>query len=71
MLKVANPLLWLGLLSEGLVLAALLWIPPLARVFALVPTASQWFGVLWLAPLLILLADDLRKAARHTALKGY
>ena len=71
MLKVANPLLWLGLLSEGLVLAALLWIPPLARVFALVPTASQWFGVLWLAPLLILLADDLRKAARHTGLKGY
>jgi Ca2+-transporting ATPase len=66
MLKVANPLLWLGLLSEGLVLAALLWIPPVARVFALVPTASQWFGVLWLAPLLILLADDLRKAARPT-----
>jgi len=63
MLKVANPLLWLGLLSEGLVLAALLWIPPLARVFALVPSASQWFGLLWLAPLLILLADDARKAA--------
>jgi len=40
MLKVANPLLWLGLLSEGLVLAALLWIPPLARVFALVPSAG-------------------------------
>jgi hypothetical protein len=44
------------------VLAALLWIPPVARLFALVPSASQWFGVLWLAPLLILLADDLRKA---------
>jgi len=62
MLQVANPLLWLGLLSEGIVLAALLWIPPVARLFALVPSASQWFGVLWLAPLLILLADDLRKA---------
>ena len=68
MLKVANPLLWLGLLSEGLVLAALLWIPPVARVFALVPTASQWFGVLWLAPLLILLADDLRKAVQRKGL---
>lgn len=38
---------------------------PLARVFSLVPSASQWFGLLWVAPLLILLADDARKALRR------
>jgi hypothetical protein len=64
MLRVPNPFLWLGLISEGLVLAALLGIPLLARVFSLVPLPAPWFGVMGVAPLLILLADDARKAVR-------
>jgi Ca2+-transporting ATPase len=64
MLRVPNPFLWLGLISEGLVLAALLGIPPLARVFSLVPLPAPWFGVMGVAPLLILLADYARKTVR-------
>lgn len=61
MLREPNPFLWLGLISEGLVLAALLGIPPLARVFSLVPLPAPWFGVMGVAPLLILLGDAYRK----------
>ncbi len=58
----ANPLLWLGLLSELLLLAALLRLPALGAIFSLVPFPVAWLGPMALAPLLIVLVDDLRKA---------
>ena len=61
MLFRSNPLLWLGVLSEFVVLAALLRLPPLAHVFSLVPIPAPWFVLMASAPLLILLADRWRK----------
>jgi hypothetical protein len=61
MLLVPNPLLWFGVLSEGVVLAALLRVPPLAEVFSLAPIPAPWFVLMASAPLLILLADGWRK----------
>ena len=65
MLTVPNPLLWFGVLSELVLLAALLLLPALAQVFALVPFPAPWLGLLGLAPLLVVGADALAKRARR------
>ncbi|MFM7086364.1 MAG: cation-translocating P-type ATPase [Cyanobium sp.] len=62
LLREPNALLWLGVLSELLLLAALLLIPALGRIFSLGPFPAAWLGPMALAPLLIVLADDARKA---------
>jgi Ca2+-transporting ATPase len=57
-----NPLLWLGITTEVLVLAALLYVPPLAALFQMEPfPAPLQLWVLLCGPLL-LLADEARKA---------
>jgi len=61
----ANPLLWLGVLSELLLLGALLLLPALGAIFDLGPFPVAWLGPMVLAPLLIVLADDGRKACRR------
>ena len=61
----ANPPLWLGVLSELVLLAALLLIPALGAIFDLGPFPAAWLGPMALAPLLIVLADDGRKAWRR------
>ena len=67
-LREPNPLLWFGISSELLLLSALVLVPALGSVFAMAPFPAPLLAWLLLAPLLILLADDLRKrwiTARH------
>jgi Ca2+-transporting ATPase len=65
MLRERNPLLWLGVLCELLLLSALLLLPSLAAIFGLGPFPAAWLGPMALAPLLIVLADDGHKAWRQ------
>jgi Ca2+-transporting ATPase len=62
-LRVPNRLFWLGLLSEPLIAALLVLIPPLAAVFSMEPLPRPWLGWLPLAPLAVLLADTLHKGS--------
>jgi Ca2+-transporting ATPase len=56
-----NPLLWLGILSELTLLSALLLLPGLGQSFNMAPFPLAYLPWMALAPLLIMLADDLRK----------
>jgi Ca2+-transporting ATPase len=56
-----NPLLWFGVAVEVLFTALLLGWPPLSRVFAMAPFGRQALPLVLLAPLLVMVADDLRK----------
>ena len=60
-LRAPNPLLWFGISSELLLLSALVLVPALASVFAMAPFPAPLLGWLVLAPLVIVVADDLRK----------
>ena len=64
-LREPNPLLWFGIASELLLLSALVLVPALGSVFSMKPFPLPVLGWLLLTPLLILLADDLRKAWLH------
>jgi magnesium-transporting ATPase (P-type) len=61
LLREPNPLLWWGVVWELLLLSALLLVPALGAVFSLVPFPLAFLGWMALAPLLIVVADDLRK----------
>ena len=56
-----NPLLWFGVASELVLLSALILVPALGRLFNMVPFPASFLGWMLLAPLTIVLADDLRK----------
>ncbi len=64
MLREPNPLLWWGVLSELLLLGALLLLPALGTIFSLGPFPLRWLPLLALAAPLIVLADELRKGWR-------
>ena len=57
----ANPLLWCGVTSELVLLAALVLTPMLGRLLGMAPFPVRNLTWIALAPLLILLADDGRK----------
>ncbi len=61
----ANGLLWLGMASEWLAFAALLFVPVLAALFQLAPFPLPLWGWLVLCTPTLLLADELRKAWRR------
>jgi len=61
LLREPNPLLLLGIASELLLLAALLLLPGLGRLFGMGPFPLHWLGWMALAPLLIVLLDALYK----------
>ena len=63
LLPIPNPLLWLGFLSEPVVASTLVLLPALAGVFAMAPFPPSWLGGMALAPLAVLLADTVHKAA--------
>nr|WP_199289132.1 cation-transporting P-type ATPase [Cyanobium sp. FACHB-13342] len=56
-----NPLLWFGVAVEVVFTALLLVWPPLSRLVAMAPFDRQLWPLVLLAPLLVMLADDLRK----------
>ena len=60
-LREPNGMLWFGIGSELLLLSALVLVPALGGLFSLGPFPPELLSWLLLAPLLILLADDLRK----------
>ncbi len=57
----SNPLLWLGFVSEPLAFGLLLGLPALAAAFQLAPFPPELLGWLALAPVVVLLAEELRK----------
>ena len=63
-LREPNVMLWIGIACELLLLSALLRVPALGHVFAMAPFPPQLLGLLLLAPLLLVLADDLRRRWR-------
>jgi Ca2+-transporting ATPase len=58
---VANPLLLLGIAWESLLTASLVLVAPLAALMEMAPFPTGWLIWMLLAPLLIVLVDDLRK----------
>ncbi|QPN66010.1 cation-transporting P-type ATPase [Synechococcus sp. CBW1006] len=56
-----NPLLWIGVMAELALTAALILTPALAELFAMAPFPAAWLPWMLVAPVTILLADDLRK----------
>ena len=60
-LREPNAMLWFGIASELLLLSALVLVPAIGSLFSMVPFPPDLLGWLLLAPLLIVLADDLRK----------
>ena len=60
-LREPNAMLWFGIASELLLLSALVLVPALGSLFSMVPFPPELLSWLLLAPLLIVLADDLRK----------
>ena len=67
MLAEPNPLLWLGLASELLLVAALLLVPQLGSHFGLGPFPAAFLPWMALVPPLIVLCDDLRKQSQRSA----
>jgi len=57
----SNPLLWLGFVSEPLAFGLLLGLPALAAAFQLAPFPPELLGWLALAPVVVLMAEELRK----------
>ncbi|MCP9791763.1 cation-translocating P-type ATPase [Vulcanococcus limneticus] len=57
----SNLLLWLGFVSEPLAFGLLLGLPALAAAFQLAPFPPELLGWLALAPVVVLLAEELRK----------
>ncbi|WP_052049859.1 cation-translocating P-type ATPase [Leptolyngbya sp. KIOST-1] len=61
----SNPLIWLGLGVEWGLIAAIITLPPLQRIFSTAPlTPGQW-AVLLLCPPLVLGLEELRKRYRR------
>jgi Ca2+-transporting ATPase len=56
-----NPLLGLGIGSELAIAALLVQVAPLAAVLELAPFPAGWLGWMLPVPVLVVLADDLRK----------
>jgi magnesium-transporting ATPase (P-type) len=61
MLRDPNPLLWFGIASELLLVAALVLVPALGAMFTMAPFPARFLPWMALAPVVIVLADDLRK----------
>jgi Ca2+-transporting ATPase len=70
-LRRPNHLLWWGFISEPVVAAALVLIPPLAAVFSMAPFPRAWLGWIALAPLLVLAADTAQKAWLSRGASGF
>lgn len=66
----SNRLLWLGVAVEVGFTALLLGWPPLTRMVSMAPLDSRALPLILLAPLLVMLADDLRKR-RLAASSGF
>ncbi len=62
-----NPLIWLGLAVEAAVVGAVVYLPPLERVFRTVPLPALHWLYLLAGPVFLLLAEEARKAVARAA----
>jgi len=60
-----NPRIWMGIAVEIAFVAAIAWVPPIARVFRTAAPALGDLAPVALCPLLMLVADTLWKRARR------
>jgi magnesium-transporting ATPase (P-type) len=57
-----NPLIWFGMLIEWTLIIAIIQVPFLRTIFSTAPLNSAQWVVLLLCPLLVLGAEEVRKA---------
>jgi calcium-translocating P-type ATPase len=57
----SNPSIWLGIVAELLLILAIIYIPPLQKIFGTMPLETWQWSVLIICPPLILLADKIYK----------
>jgi magnesium-transporting ATPase (P-type) len=57
----SNPLVWLGILSEVGLILAIVYVPPLQRIFATAALSRSQFMALLVCPFIVLGAEELRK----------
>ena len=57
----SNPLIWLGIAVEWMLILAIIYIPPLQRVFTVALLSPLQWSMLVLCPPLILIADEVQK----------
>ncbi|HIK44964.1 MAG TPA: cation-transporting P-type ATPase, partial [Leptolyngbyaceae cyanobacterium M65_K2018_010] len=61
----SNPLIWLGLAVEWALIAAIITLPPLQRIFSTAPLSPVQWAALLLCPPLVLGLEELRKGWRR------
>jgi Ca2+-transporting ATPase len=57
----SNPLIWVGIAVEWMLILAIIYVVPLQKIFATAPLSPWQWSLLILCPPLILMADELRK----------
>jgi Ca2+-transporting ATPase len=57
----SNPLIWVGIAVEWMLILSIIYVVPLQNIFATVPLSPWQWSLLILCPPLILMADELRK----------
>jgi len=57
----SNPLIWLGIAVESVLILSIIYFPPLQKVFATAPLSTWQWSLLIFCPPLILIADEIRK----------
>jgi Ca2+-transporting ATPase len=57
----SNPLIWLGIAAELVLMLAIIYIPPLQKTFGTAPLSTWQLWALIICPPLILVADKIRK----------
>ncbi len=57
----SNPLIWLGIAAELVLMLAIIYIPPLQKIFGTAPLETWQWSLLIICPPLILGVDEIRK----------
>ena len=57
----SNPLIWLGIAVEWMLILSIIYVVPLQNIFSTAPLSTWQWALLILCPPLILMADELRK----------
>ncbi|OUC11669.1 MAG: HAD family hydrolase [Alkalinema sp. CACIAM 70d] len=61
----SNPLIWIGLAVEWMIILSVIYFTPLQIIFSTNPFQSHYWFLLLLCPVIILLADELRKVIKR------
>ena len=57
----SNPLIWIGIATEWILILSLMYFPPLQTIFTTTPLTNWQFALLLVCPPLLLGAEELRK----------